>query len=114
MLAALPAPPRGVLRLRTHPYPRILLELHEVALAANQRSGTAMADDDDAFAMHLGVMGSKLSFSERLKQARQLDALLEAFSDDLDDSGAPAPLARAPPAPYAPLHPQLGRKLNPR
>ena len=46
-----------------------------------------MADDDDAFAMHLGVMGSKLSFSERLKQARQLDALLEAFSDDLDDSG---------------------------
>ena len=46
-----------------------------------------MADDDDAFAMHLGVMGSKLSFSERLKQARQLDALLEAFSDDPDDSG---------------------------
>ena len=73
-----------------------------------------MADDDDAFAMHLGVMGSKLSFSERLKQARQLDALLEAFSDDLDDSGVPAPLAQAPPAPYAPLHPQLGRNLNPR
>ena len=56
-----------------------------------------MADDDDAFAMHLGVMGSKLSFSERLKQARQLDALLEAFSDDLDDSGAPT-RARASPA----------------
>ena len=45
------------------------------------------ADGDDAFSMHLGVLGRKeLSFSERLRQARQLDALLESFSD-AEDSG---------------------------
>ena len=77
----------------------------------------AVADADDAFAMHLGVMGSKLSFSERLKQARQLEALLEAFSDDPDDSGAPLlPLAQVPPGPHAPAAapsspPQAGPSL---
>ena len=89
-----------------------------VARDAGTRTNRRMADDDDAlavsdaddaFAMHLGVMGSKLSFSERLKQARQLEALLEAFSDDPDDSGAPL-LASA----QATLHPPLGHKLDPR
>ena len=63
---------------------------------AHDDDALAMADDDDAFAMHLGVMGSKLSFSERLNQARQLDALLEAFSEDSDDSGAAAPDRSSP------------------
>lgn len=44
-------------------------------------------EGDDAFTMHLGVLGQKeLSFSERLRQARQLDALLESFSDAEDSS----------------------------
>ena len=44
------------------------------------------ADGDDAFSMHLGVLGRKeLSFSERLRQARQLDALLESETDGIED-----------------------------
>ena len=83
---------------------------------ADDDDALAAADADDAFAMHLGVMGSKLSFSERLKQARQLEALLEAFSDDPDDSGAPLlPSAQArPDLTLLPLHRPVGRKLDPR
>jgi len=73
------SPARGGSRAGTRPDRRM----------ADADDALAVADADDAFAMHLGVMGSKLSFSERLKQARQLEALLEAFSDDPDDSGAP-------------------------
>ena len=83
---------------------------------ADDDDALAVADADDAFAMHLGVMGSKLSFSERLKQARQLEALLEAFSDDPDDSGAPCSRSRKPrpDRTLLPLHHPVGRKLVPR
>lgn len=83
---------------------------------ADDDDALAVADADDAFAMHLGVMGSKLSFSERLKQAQQLEALLEAFSDDPDDSGAPCSSSRKPfpDRTLLPLHRPVGRKLDPR
>ena len=44
------------------------------------------AESGDPFSMSNGLLAmGQLSFSERLRQARALDALLETFSDDEDD-----------------------------
>ena len=44
------------------------------------------AETGDPFSMSNGLLAmGQLSFSERLRQARALDALLETFSDDEDD-----------------------------
>ena len=62
--------------------------LRSAAAAVLLARQPCIMEGDDAFTMHLGVLGQKeLSFSERLRQARQLDALLESFSDaeDSDD-----------------------------
>ena len=46
----------------------------------------AHQDADELFDAHLGVLNAAVSFSERLRRARQLDAFLESFAD-AEDSG---------------------------
>tara|TARA_B110001452_G_scaffold230157_1_gene206387 strand:- start:1838 stop:2371 length:534 start_codon:yes stop_codon:yes gene_type:complete len=46
----------------------------------------AHQDADELFDAHLGVLNAAVSFSERLRRARQLDAFLETFAD-AEDSG---------------------------
>ena len=45
--------------------------------------------DDEMFCMSHGLLAAeRLSFSERLRQARQLDSLLESFDDDEEEASA--------------------------
>ena len=80
--------------LRTTPFGKVLPERaqrrHERPLIS-QKTSRPMQDDDSAlWSASSGIMSLKLSFAEKVRQARALDAVLEGLdhsSDDDDEQG---------------------------